>query len=43
MYVEPDGSWESFENEKDANNMWAIKLIHNGERWLVESTTLVKN
>ena len=42
MYVEPDGSWESFENEKDANNMWDIKLIHNGERWLVESTTLVK-
>ncbi len=42
MYVEPDGSWESFENEKDANNMWDIKLSHNGERWLVESTTLVK-
>ncbi len=43
MYVEPDGSWESFENEKGANNMWDIKLSHNGERWLIESTTLVKN
>ena len=43
MYVEPDGSWESFENEKGANNMWDIKLSHNGERWLVESTTLVKD
>ena len=43
MYVQPDGSWESFDNKKGANNMWDIKLRHNSERWLIESTTLVEN
>lgn len=43
MYVEPDGSWESFENGDDVNNMWDIKLRHTGDRWLVESTTAVEN
>lgn len=43
MYVEPDGSWESFENGDDVNNMWDIKLRYTGDRWLVESTTAVEN
>lgn len=43
MYVEPDGSWESFENGDDVNNMWDIKLRYTGDRWLVESTTVVEN
>ena len=43
MYVEPDGSWESFENGDDVNNMWDIKLRHTGDSWLVESTTAVEN
>lgn len=42
MYVEPDGSWESFENGDDVNNMWDIKLRYTGDRWLVESTTVVE-
>lgn len=42
MYVEPDGSWENHENSEDTNNMWDIKLRHNGERWLIEATTKVK-
>ncbi|WP_298593054.1 DUF6318 family protein [uncultured Rothia sp.] len=42
MYVQPDGSWESFDNKKGANNMWDIKLRHNGKAWLIESTTLVE-
>ena len=42
MYVQPDGSWESFDNKKGANNMWDIKLRHNGKTWLIESTTLVE-
>lgn len=43
MYVEPDGSWENHENSEDNNNMWDIKLRHNGDRWLVESTTKAEN
>ena len=43
MYVEPDGSWETHENAEDINNMWDIKVRHNGERWLIESTKKVKN
>ena len=42
MFVEPDGSWESFENGDDVNNMWDIKLRYTGDRWLVESTTVVE-
>ena len=42
MYVQPDGSWESFDNKKGANNMWDIKLRHNGKTWLIESTNLVE-
>ena len=43
MYVESDGSWENHENSEDNNNMWDIKLRHNGDRWLVESTTKAEN
>ena len=42
IYVQPDGSWESKENRNLEDNMWDIKLRHNGERWLVEATTKVK-
>ena len=42
MYVQPDGSWETRENSEQNNNMWDIKLRHNGERWLIEATTKVK-
>lgn len=42
IYVQPDGSWESRENDDKNDNMWDFKLRHNGERWLIESTTKVK-
>ena len=42
IYVQPDGSWESRENDDKNDNMWDFKLRHNGERWLIEATTKVK-
>ena len=42
IYVQPDGSWESRENDDKNDNKWDFKLRHNGERWLIEATTKVK-